>query len=99
MVAVPAAAQPARRGPDGSIPLYGVRYVVAAGDRRLTNSEFFIDLLGDSSAVVHYLRRSATGLPRLEQTGSNFGAELKHDAAVADQGRAAEPWSRTDCRS
>ena len=39
-------------------------------------------LFGDSSAVVHYLQAIGYRMPQLEQTGSNFGTELKQDAAL-----------------
>ena len=46
---------------------------------RLTNITFFNYLFGDSSAVVHYLRALGYRLAPVEQTGSNFGMEVKHD--------------------
>ena len=63
-------------------PLYGVHWVAAQVITRLGNSEFFMRMFGDSSAVVHYLRALGYRMPRLEQTGSNFGTELKQDAAL-----------------
>jgi hypothetical protein len=38
-----------------------------------------MELVGDSSYVVHYLRALGYNLGRYEQTGSNFGAGVKHD--------------------
>lgn len=36
-------------------------------------------LFGDSSCIVHYLRYLGYDLSRIEQTGSNFGTEVKHE--------------------
>ena len=36
-------------------------------------------LFGDSSAVVHYMRFLGWNLNAVEQTGSNFGADLQHE--------------------
>ena len=55
--------------------------------RRMTNVAFFNDLFGDSSFIVGYLRRSATTCRGVEQTGSNFGTELRPRLAVPDHGR------------
>ena len=63
-------------------PLYGVRWIAAQTITRLGNSEFYMTMFGDSSVVVHYLRAIGYRMPRLEQTGSNFGTELKQDAAL-----------------
>ena len=35
--------------------------------------------MGDSSLIVHYLSWIGYHQPNLVQTGSNFGAEIKHD--------------------
>jgi non-ribosomal peptide synthetase-like protein len=60
--------------------LYGVRYATMTIVRRLTNSRFFMLLLGDSSYIVHFVRGLGYDLSRVEQTGSNFGTEMQHDA-------------------
>ena len=36
-------------------------------------------LFGDSSSIVHYLRWIGWNLNKVEQTGSNFGTDQKHD--------------------
>jgi non-ribosomal peptide synthetase-like protein len=59
--------------------LYGVHYLVHRAIARLTNARFLIYLFGDSSAIVHYLRWIGYDLSRVEQTGSNFGLETKHE--------------------
>ncbi|GLW05883.1 hypothetical protein Misp01_10130 [Microtetraspora sp. NBRC 13810] len=60
-------------------PLYGFHYGVHRVIARLTNITFFTYLFGDSSAVVHYLRGLGYDLSRVEQTGSNFGLEVKQE--------------------
>ncbi len=60
-------------------PLYGFRYGVLRVVARLTNIRFFTALLGDSSAIVGYLRLLGYRLAPVLQTGSNFGMDVKHD--------------------
>jgi len=67
--------------PGRTYPLYGLRHSVLRAIRLLTNMEFYLELLGDSSYVVHYLRALGYRLPDFEQTGSNFGADLEHETA------------------
>ncbi|HYB19223.1 MAG TPA: DapH/DapD/GlmU-related protein, partial [Streptosporangiaceae bacterium] len=56
--------------------------------RRLTNTGFYLELTGDSSYVVPYLRALGYRLPDVEQTGSNFGADLEHETPfLIDIGR------------
>ena len=69
-----AALQPAK-----AYPLYGVHYGLQRAVSRLTNVAFFNFLFGDSSAVVYYLRALGYKLAPVEQTGSNFGMEVKHE--------------------
>jgi non-ribosomal peptide synthetase-like protein len=45
----------------------------------MTNVTFFPRLLGDSSYIVPYLRWLGYDLSEVEQTGSNFGLEVKHE--------------------
>ncbi|MEU7487354.1 Pls/PosA family non-ribosomal peptide synthetase [Streptomyces sp. NPDC042319] len=65
--------------PDKVYPLYGFHYSVHRAIARLTNSKVFMRLAGDSSLVVHYLRGIGYDLSRVEQTGSNFGTDVKHE--------------------
>ncbi|MFE3657382.1 Pls/PosA family non-ribosomal peptide synthetase [Streptomyces sp. NPDC059165] len=60
-------------------PLYGFHHSAQRAIALLTNRRFFTSLFGDSSAIVHYLRRLGYDLCRVEQTGSNFGTEVKHE--------------------
>jgi non-ribosomal peptide synthetase-like protein len=65
--------------PDKVYCLYGFHYGVHRTIARMTNSKFFKTLFGDSSCIVHYLRCLGYDLSRVEQTGSNFGTEVKHE--------------------
>ncbi|MFF0110781.1 Pls/PosA family non-ribosomal peptide synthetase [Streptomyces hirsutus] len=60
-------------------PLYGFHYSMHRAIARTTNVKFFTWLFGDSSYIVHYLRGLGYGLSQVEQTGSNFGTEVKHE--------------------
>jgi non-ribosomal peptide synthetase-like protein len=60
-------------------PLFGLRYWLHRTITRRSNAGFFMELVGDSSYVVHYLRALGYRLGRYVQTGSNFGAGVKHD--------------------
>ncbi|MDT7673535.1 MAG: hypothetical protein QOD82_1437, partial [Pseudonocardiales bacterium] len=66
--------------PDKVYPLYGFHYVVQQTITSMTNVQFYMDLFGDSSAVVHYLRALGYKMGRIIQSGSNFGAELRQDS-------------------
>jgi non-ribosomal peptide synthetase-like protein len=65
--------------PGKTYPLYGIHYGLQRIISRLTNITFFNFLFGDSSAVVYYLRALGYKLAPVEQTGSNFGMEVKHE--------------------
>jgi non-ribosomal peptide synthetase-like protein len=65
--------------PDRVYSLYGFHYAVHRVIGRLTNVRFFTTLFGDSSYVVHYLRGLGYDLSTVEQTGSNFGTEVRHE--------------------
>jgi non-ribosomal peptide synthetase-like protein len=65
--------------PDKVYPLYGFHYWVHRAIARTSNSKFYMRLLGDTSAIVHYLRWVGYDLQGVRQTGSNFGEVVKHD--------------------
>jgi non-ribosomal peptide synthetase-like protein len=65
--------------PDRVYPLYGFHYSVHRAIGRLTNVKFFTYLFGDSSYIVHYLRALGYDLSIVEQTGSNFGTDVRHE--------------------
>ena len=61
-------------------PLYGYHYWLHRSIARLTNVKFFVQLFGDSSYIVNYLRWIGYDLSEgVVQTGSNFGTAVKHD--------------------
>ena len=65
--------------PGRAYPLYGLHHWVHRVIRRLTNVKFYLELTGDSSYVIPYLRALGYRLPDFEQTGSNFGADQEHE--------------------
>jgi non-ribosomal peptide synthetase-like protein len=65
--------------PNRAYRLYGFHYAVHRAIERITNVAFFPRLLGDSSYIVPYLRWLGYDLSAVEQTGSNFGLEVKHE--------------------
>lgn len=65
--------------PDKVYRLYGFHYSMHRAIARLTNIPFFTQIFGDSSYIVHYLRYLGYDLSRVEQTGSNFGTEVRHE--------------------
>ncbi|MFC3572337.1 Pls/PosA family non-ribosomal peptide synthetase [Streptomyces yaanensis] len=65
--------------PDKVYPLYGFHYAAHRTTARMTNIKFFTWLFGDSSYIVHYLRALGYDLSQVEQTGSNFGTEVRHE--------------------
>ncbi|GAA3041001.1 hypothetical protein GCM10010464_00730 [Pseudonocardia yunnanensis] len=65
--------------PDTEYPLFGFHYGIHTAIARLTNSQFLLNLFGDSSYVVPYLRWIGYDLSAVVQTGSNFGTKVRHD--------------------
>ncbi|MCW2756141.1 MAG: peptide synthetase, partial [Marmoricola sp.] len=61
-------------------PLYGFHYWAQRTIARITNARVYMSVFGDSSYIVHYLRALGWGLSGVEQTGSNFGVEQKHES-------------------
>ncbi|MFI9615836.1 Pls/PosA family non-ribosomal peptide synthetase [Streptomyces sp. NPDC052023] len=61
-------------------PLYGFHHGLHRAITLITNRRFLIRLFGDSAAVVHYLRWIGYDLSQVEQTGSNFGTQVKHES-------------------
>jgi non-ribosomal peptide synthetase-like protein len=60
--------------------LYGLHYWAFQSVIRISNSQLFNNLFGDSSYIVHYLRAIGFDLSDVVQTGSNFGVAQKHDS-------------------
>jgi len=65
---------------DRVYPVYGWAYGLQRSIARVTNLKFFTWLFGDSSYIVHYLRVLGYDLCEVEQTGSNFGTEVRHES-------------------
>ncbi|MFH8377884.1 Pls/PosA family non-ribosomal peptide synthetase [Streptomyces cyaneofuscatus] len=65
--------------PGRTYPLFGLHHGVHRTIELLSNRKFLNRLFGDSSCVVHYLRHIGYDLSRIQQTGSNFGTEVKHE--------------------
>ncbi|HKS50303.1 MAG TPA: Pls/PosA family non-ribosomal peptide synthetase [Pseudonocardiaceae bacterium] len=61
-------------------PLYGLHYWAQRMIARVTNTETYMTIFGDSSYIVHYLRMLGWDLFGAIQTGSNFGIEQKHES-------------------
>jgi hypothetical protein len=61
------------------VPFCGAILAGAAVVVTVPHIKFYLELLGDSSYVTSYLRALGYRLPDLEQTGSNFGADLQHE--------------------
>ncbi|MEV8593514.1 Pls/PosA family non-ribosomal peptide synthetase [Streptomyces sp. NPDC052012] len=66
--------------PDRVYPLFGFHHAVHRGIMLLTNRRSLTRLFGDSSCIVHYLRWIGYRLTPVEQTGSNFGTQVKHES-------------------
>ncbi|MFC3454930.1 Pls/PosA family non-ribosomal peptide synthetase [Amycolatopsis speibonae] len=65
--------------PDRIYPLYGAHFGMQRLIARLTNLRSYTYLFGDSSYIVYYLRALGYDLSKIQQTGSNFGVEVKHE--------------------
>jgi non-ribosomal peptide synthetase-like protein len=65
--------------PGVAYPLFGFHYAMQQGVARFSNSRGFNLLFGDSSYIVHFLQLAGYNLRGYTQTGSNFGAQQKHD--------------------
>jgi non-ribosomal peptide synthetase-like protein len=65
--------------PGNVYPLYGFRYSAHRAITRMTNRRFFVELFGDSSYIVYYLRCLGYRLTPVVQTGSNFGSDVRHE--------------------
>jgi non-ribosomal peptide synthetase-like protein len=60
-------------------PMFGVHYWLQNTVEVFSNSRFYTLLFGDTSAIVHYMRLVGWKLNKVEQTGSNFGTNQRHD--------------------
>jgi non-ribosomal peptide synthetase-like protein len=60
-------------------PLFGAHHALQRMVSRMTNLGAYNGLFGDSSAITGYLGLIGYRLAPVEQTGSNFGMEVKHE--------------------
>ncbi|MCZ7642148.1 MAG: peptide synthetase, partial [Pseudorhodoplanes sp.] len=65
--------------PGVTYPTFGIHYLLQSIILRVSNSEFFCVLFGDSSFIVNYMRYLGWSLNKVTQTGSNFGTNQRHD--------------------
>ncbi len=65
--------------PGRTYVLYGFHYWLQTVISRTSNSRFYNLLFGDSSSIVQYMRFVGWTLNEVEQTGSNFGTNQRHD--------------------
>ncbi|MFB7930792.1 Pls/PosA family non-ribosomal peptide synthetase [Streptomyces sp. NPDC056039] len=66
--------------PGRTYPLFGFRHTVHRTIVLMTNRKSLTRLFGDSTCIVHYLRWIGYRLSPVEQTGSNFGTQVKHES-------------------
>jgi non-ribosomal peptide synthetase-like protein len=66
--------------PNKTYPLYGIHYGAHRTVGRITNLKTLMQLTGDSSLILHYLRILGYKFPGAQQTGTNFGVAVKHES-------------------
>lgn len=66
--------------PGRTYPLFGFRHTVHRTIVLMTNRKSLTRLFGDSTCIVHYLRWIGYRLSPVQQTGSNFGTQVKHES-------------------
>ncbi|MFY0310042.1 Pls/PosA family non-ribosomal peptide synthetase [Leisingera sp. D0M16] len=64
--------------PGRAYPLFGLHYFLQSMIDGASNSKFYNNIFGDSSAIVYYLRYVGYNLNQVVQTGSNFGTTQRH---------------------
>ena len=65
--------------PGKTYVLFGVHYWLQGIVSGASNSPLYNLLFGDTSAIVHYMRFIGWNLNTVEQSGSNFGTNQRHD--------------------
>lgn len=60
-------------------PLFGLHYWLQNTIWRISNAEVLNVLFGDSSYIVNYMKFVGWKLNKVDQTGSNFGTNQRHD--------------------
>jgi non-ribosomal peptide synthetase-like protein len=66
--------------PGVTYPAFGFHYLMQNIIVRVSNSEFFCVLFGDSSFITSFMRYVGWNLNTVEQTGSNMGTNQRHDS-------------------
>jgi non-ribosomal peptide synthetase-like protein len=69
--------------PDKVYRLYGLHYGIHRAIGLFTNLRFFLELFGNSSYILHYLRWLGYDVSLAGQTGCNFGTEVRHETPFA----------------
>jgi non-ribosomal peptide synthetase-like protein len=67
---------------DKTYPLFGFHYWLQTAISEISNARFFHVLFGDSCLIVRHIRLLGWNLNKVQQTGSNFGTNQKHDNPV-----------------
>ena len=65
--------------PGVTYPAFGFHYLMQSIILRVSNSEFFCVLFGDSSFITSFMRYVGWNLNTVVQTGSNMGTNQRHD--------------------
>jgi non-ribosomal peptide synthetase-like protein len=60
-------------------PAFGFHYLMQSIILRVSNSEFFCVLFGDSSFITSFMRYVGWNMNTVVQTGSNMGTNQRHD--------------------
>jgi len=60
-------------------PMFGFHYWLQSTIETVSNSRFYSLLFGDSSYIVNYMRLVGWNLNKVDQTGSNFGTNQRHE--------------------
>lgn len=65
--------------PGVTYPAFGFHFLMQSIILRVSNSEFFSVLFGDSSFITRYMSFVGWNLNKVTQTGSNMGTNQRHD--------------------
>ena len=71
--------------PGKAYPVFGFHHGLQLLIRRLTNITWLTALFGDSAAITHYLQYIGYRLGVVEQTGTNFGLEVRQDVPALSE--------------
>ncbi len=65
--------------PGTTYPMFGLHHWLQTVVMRISNARFYNVVFGDSSFIIGYMRFVGWNLNKVEQTGSNFGTNQRHD--------------------